>query len=141
MLTPAATLISPSNRGSPMPFDRTPKGLVPRKRTTKQVLDIVESKRIHFVDLQFMDVPGRIQHVTIPPSMLDEDTFNEGVAKLDGSSIKGFAEIFESDMLLLPDPSTFGVIPWGDERFPTARMICDVHWGFGKGRFLRDPRY
>ncbi len=124
-----------------MPFDRTAKGLVPRKRTPKQVMDDIEAKGVKFVDLQFMDVPGRTQHVTIPLAMLDEDIFDEGVAKLDGSSIKGFAEIYESDMLLVPDPSTYGLIPWGDERFPTARMICDIHWGFGKGRFSRDPRY
>jgi glutamine synthetase len=73
--------------------------------------------------------------------MLEVETFKEGVPKLDGSSIKGFAHIFESDMLLLPDPSTFGIIPWGDTRFPTARMICDVHWGYEKGRFSRDPRF
>ena len=94
-----------------------------------------------FVDLQFMDVPGRIQHVSITSNMLEEDIFKEGVAKLDGSSIKGFAEIYESDMLLMPDPSTYALIPWGDERFPTGRLICDIQWGFGKGRFSRDPRY
>ena len=123
-----------------MPFDKTPKGLIPRKRTAKQILDEVESKEIRFIDLQFTDVPGRSQHVTIPRNMLEEEIFKEGVPKLDGSSIKGFAEIFDSDMLLVPDPSTFGVIPWGDPRFPTARLICDVHWGYQKGRFSRDPR-
>jgi len=124
-----------------LPFDRTPKGLVPRKRTPKQVMTEIANKNIKFVDLQFMDVPGRTQHVTIPLAMMEEDIFSEGVAKLDGSSIKGFAEIYESDMILKPDPSTFAVIPWGDERFPTGRLICDVEWGFGKGRFSRDPRY
>jgi len=124
-----------------MPFDRTPKGLVPKKRTPKQVLSEIKEKNVKFVDLQFMDVPGRIQHVSITASMLEEDTFSEGVAKLDGSSIKGFAEIYESDMLLTPDPSTYAFIPWGDERFPTGRLICDIQWGFGKGRFSRDPRY
>ena len=124
-----------------MPFDKTPKGYVPRVRTPKQIVDTVASKGIRFIDLQFTDVPGRSQHVTIPNNMLDVDAFSDGIPKLDGSSIKGFAEIFDSDMLLLPDPSTFGIIPWGDERFPTARMICDVHWGYQKGRFSRDPRY
>ena len=124
-----------------MPFDRTPKGLVPRKRTPKQVLAEIKSKDVKFVDLQFMDVPGRTQHVSITSTMLEEDTFKEGVAKLDGSSIKGFAEIYESDMLLLPDPSSYALIPWGDARFPTGRLICDIQWGFGKGRFSRDPRY
>src|ERR1700693_2011997 len=122
-------------------FDRTLKGLVPRKRTPKQVLSEMKEKNVKFVDLQFMDVPGRTQHVSVTSTMLEEDTFKEGVAKLDGSSIKGFAEIYESDMLLMPDPSSYALIPWGDERFPTGRMICDIAWGFGKGRFSRDPRY
>jgi glutamine synthetase len=124
-----------------LPFDKTAKGYVPRVRTPKQIVDTVAAKAVRFIDLQFTDVPGRTQHVTIPNNMLDEDAFSGGVPKLDGSSIKGFAEIFDSDMLLVPDPSTFGIIPWGDERFPTARMICDVHWGYQKGRFSRDPRY
>ena len=93
------------------------------------------------MDLQFSDVPGRMQHVTIPAEMLNEKTFTEGVSKLDGSSIRGFTEIYESDMLLLPDPSTFGFVPWSDENLRTCRMICDVHWGFGKQRFSRDVRY
>jgi glutamine synthetase len=124
-----------------MPFDKSAKGPIPRKRSPKQIVDEVASKGIRFIDLQFTDVPGRSQHVTIPNNMLEVETFKEGVPKLDGSSIKGFAEIFDSDMLLLPDPSTFAIIPWGDERCPTARMICDVHWGYQKGRFSRDPRY
>lgn len=124
-----------------MPFDHTPKGLVQRRRTPKQVLADIKDRNIKFVDLQFMDVPGRTQHVSIPLNMIDEDMFKSGIAKLDGSSIKGFAEIYESDMLLTPDSDTWAVIPWGDERFPTGRLICDIHWGFGKGRFSRDPRH
>ena len=124
-----------------MPFDHTPKGLVPRKRTPKQVMAEIKEKNVKFVDLQFMDVPGRTQHVSIPLNMIDEDMFEVGIAKLDGSSIKGFAEIYESDMLLTPDADTWAVIPWGDERYPTGRLICDIQWGFGKGRFSRDPRY
>ena len=89
-----------------MPFDHTPKGLTPRKRTPKQVLAEIKEKNIKFVDLQFMDVPGRTQHVSIPLNMIDEDMFEVGIAKLDGSSIKGFAEIYESDMLLTPDSNT-----------------------------------
>ncbi|MBI3116138.1 MAG: type I glutamate--ammonia ligase [Thaumarchaeota archaeon] len=125
-----------------MPFDRTAKGsLVPRKRTARQVLDAISKEGVKFVDLQLTDVPGRLRHVTIPSSMVSEKAFSEGVAKLDGSSIKGFVEIFESDMVLLPDPSTLGVVPWGDPAYKVARLICDVEWGFGKGRFSRDPRY
>src|SRR2546422_1072147 len=94
---------------------------------------------IAFVDLHLTDVPGRLRHVTSPAEMISEKTFTDGVAKLDGSSIKGFTEIFESDMVLLPDPSTFGVIPW-EGTYKTARLIYDVMVGFGRGKFARDPR-
>src|ERR1700686_2642103 len=81
-----------SGSGS-MPFDKSAKGYVPRKRTAKEIIGTVASKGIRFIDLQFTDVPGRSHHVTIPNNMLEEDAFKEGVPKLDGSSIKGFAEI------------------------------------------------
>ena len=96
---------------------------------------------VKFVDLQLTDVPGRMRHVTLPVEMVSERMFKDGVAKLDGSSVKGFVEIFESDMLLVPDPSTFGIIPWGEEAYKTARFICDVMMGFGRGRFTKDPRF
>lgn len=106
-----------------------------------EVLDMVEKERVKFVDLQFTDVPGRLRHVSIPQEMMNERMFSEGVAKLDGSSVKGFVEIQESDMLLVPDASTYGVIPWIDESIRTARLICDVSAGYGAGRFSRDPRH
>ena len=112
-----------------------------RKFSANEVLDQISTNKVKFVDLQFSDVPGRMQHVTIPAEMIREKVFREGVPKLDGSSIKGFTEIYESDMLLLPDPSTFGILPWSDENLRACRMICDVYWGFGKQRFSRDVRY
>jgi glutamine synthetase len=125
-----------------MPFIRKSDGsLAERKLTVNEVLDQISKMRIRFVDLQFSDVPGRMQHVTIPAEMMSEQAFREGVPKLDGSSIKGFTEIYESDMLLMPDASTFGVIPWSDENLRACRMICDVYWGYGKQRFSRDVRY
>jgi glutamine synthetase len=125
-----------------MPFIRNSNGeLVKRKLTPKDVLNQISEKQIKFVDLQFSDVPGRMQHVTIPSGMLEEKTFTEGVSKLDGSSIRGFTDIHESDMLLVPDASTFGVIPWGEENLKCCRLISNVHWGFGKQRFSRDVRY
>ena len=125
-----------------MPFVRNAEGkLVKRRLTPKEVLDQISAKKMKFVDLQFSDVPGRMQHVTIPSEMLNEKTFTEGVPKLDGSSIRGFTEIHESDMLLVPDPTTFGIMPWSDENLKSCRMICNVHWGFGKRRFSRDVRY
>ncbi len=125
-----------------IPFVRKEDGsLAERKFSASEVLDLISKYKAKFVDLQFSDVPGRMQHVTIPAEMLSEKTFTEGVSKLDGSSIRGFTEIYESDMLLFPDPSTFGIVPWSDENLRTCRMICDVHWGFGKERFSRDVRY
>jgi len=123
-----------------LPYDITPRGtFVKRRRTSRQVLDEVKAKDVKFIDLQLTDVPGRMKHATIPSEMVSEEAFRGGVAKLDGSSVKGFMEIFESDMVLLPDPSTFGIIPW-EEKYRTGRLICDVVLGFGKGRFARDPR-
>jgi glutamine synthetase len=73
--------------------------------------------------------------------MLSKQSFEEGVAKLDGSSIKGFTEIQESDMVLRPDPSTFGILPWGDENLRSCRILCNVYSGHGMQRFSRDSRY
>jgi len=114
---------------------------VPRTFTPGEVLEMIQAQKVKFVDLQFTDVPGRLRHVSIPSEMIHEKIFTEGVAKLDGSSVRGFVEIHESDMLLVPDPSTFGIIPWSEESIKTARMICDVRAGYGAGRFGRDPRH
>lgn len=106
----------------------------------ERVLERVRKEGIRFIDLQFTDVPGRLQHTTIPISQVDEDIFNSGVPKLDGSSIRGFVEIHESDLVLKPDPSTFSVIPWSNSSTKTARLICDVYRGFEGGRLAWDPR-
>jgi glutamine synthetase len=113
---------------------------VPRKFTPLEVLTQIRKDRVKFVELQFTDVPGRLRHVTLPSEMVNEEMFEEGVAKLDGSSVRGFVEIQDSDMLLVPDPSTYGVIPWIEDSVKAARLICDVSLGFGAGRFSRDPR-
>jgi glutamine synthetase len=114
---------------------------VKRTFAPKEVLDMVEKERVKFVDLQFTDVPGRLRHVSVPAEMMEEGMFSDGVAKLDGSSVKGFVDISESDMLLVPDPSTYGVVPWVADELKTARLICDVRAGYGRGRFSRDPRH
>ncbi len=114
--------------------------LVARTFKPEEVLDSVVKQRIRFVDLQFTDVPGRLRHVTLPVEMMNEEMFTDGVAKLDGSSVKGFVDIHESDMMLVPDSSTYGVIPWTEADLKTARLICDVGNGDGRGKFSRDPR-
>src|SRR5205823_3505202 len=69
------------------------------------------------------------------------EEFKRGIGKLDGSSIKGFKEIHESDMVMNPDPSTFAVLPWYEGEHRTARFIVDVYEGGSHERFTRDSRY
>ena len=123
-----------------MPFVIENGKIKPLKRTAEEVMELIEKENVEFIDLQFTDLPGRLQHTTVPAYTLGEDAFTEGVPKLDGSSIRGYTEIHESDMLLKADPSTYSVIPWIQENMKTARMLCDVYWGFGLGRLLREPR-
>ena len=124
-----------------LPYSREGGKLKPRKYTQQAAILKMQEDNVRFVDLQFTDVPGRLQHVTVPVETLDEDAFRDGVPKLDGSSIRGFTDIHESDMILLPDPVTYGTLPWSVDALKTGRMICDVSWGFGMGRFFRDPRW
>ncbi|MDW8044186.1 MAG: type I glutamate--ammonia ligase [Nitrososphaerota archaeon] len=110
------------------------------KRTAQEVMDIIKREGVRFIDLQFTDLIGRFHHVTVPSSTFKIEVFRSGIPKLDGSAVKGFTEIYESDMVLLPDPTTFALIPWSSENLKVARFICDVYWGSDRGRFSRDPR-
>jgi L-glutamine synthetase (EC 6.3.1.2) len=106
-------------------------------KTPSEALEFLKKNNIKWVDLQFTDLPGRLQHITIPAGEFTEESFKTGFGKLDGSSIKGFTTIYESDMVLRPVASTMALIPWTPG---VARVITEVHWGGGKGRFERDPR-
>ncbi|WXG41063.1 MAG: type I glutamate--ammonia ligase [Candidatus Freyarchaeum deiterrae] len=105
----------------------------------RKILETIKEDQVRWIDLQFLDVPGFLQHITVPSHTLDEASFIDGIGKLDGSSIKGFKEIYESDMLLIPDSSTFAMIPWTQQK--TARMFTDLREAYGGPRFSRDPRY
>ena len=77
----------------------------------KTVADALElAKSVKMVDIRFTDLPGQWQHFTVPVRRLDADFFEEGIP-FDGSSIRGFQEIHESDMLLKPDPETAFIDP------------------------------
>ncbi len=102
-----------------------------------QLLALVKERGVKFIDLQFTDVGGAVKNVTIPNSEL-ESTLNHGIW-FDGSSIEGFARIAESDMYLVPDISTFAVLPWLSGEESTARLICNVFTPDGQP-FLGDPR-
>src|SRR2546430_13897969 len=79
--------------------------------TSKEVLKFAKEKGARIVDLRFIDLPGLWQHFSIPISELSEEVFEEGLG-FDGSSIRGFQTIDESDMLLLPDPGTAAMDPF-----------------------------
>ena len=76
-----------------------------------EVLRLVQDEGVEFVDYRFCDLPGLMQHVTVPAGQLTEDTFTDGHG-FDGSSIRGFQEIQESDMILVPDPTTAAIDPF-----------------------------
>src|ERR1700736_3178301 len=104
----------------------------------KEVLEFAKKKEALQLDLRFTDLPGLSQHVSYPMSQLDEDSFEEGFG-IDGSSIRGWAAINESDMLLIPDPSTAFMDPFFETR--TLVMSCDVIDPITRQHYERDPRW
>jgi glutamine synthetase len=104
------------------------------------VRDIVKRLRdeeIEFVDLKFLDLFGGLQHITFPAQTLDEDAFARGV-NFDGSSVRGFQAISESDLLLRPDANSLFRDPFFDE--PTLSLFCDILDPNGYKPYSRDPR-
>jgi glutamine synthetase len=104
--------------------------------TPKDVLKM--AKDVKMVDLRFTDMPGQWQHSTIPVRRLTEELFEEGMP-FDGSSIRGFQEIHESDMLLMPIAETAFIDPAYE--VPTLVVICDVYDIVTRQAYTRDPRY
>ena len=104
-----------------------------------EVFSKIQHENIKFIDLQFTSLTGRFHHTTISADTFTPEQMRDGLPKLDGSSIVGFTSIDDSDLILKPDPNTFAVIPWYTEN-KTARLLCDVYWGEGRGRLSRDPR-
>jgi glutamine synthetase len=104
----------------------------------KTVLEFVKKNGIKMLDLRFTDLPGLQHHVSYPIDQLTEAAFEDGFG-MDGSSIRGWAAIHESDMLLIPDPATHLLDPFTE--VPTLVMVCDVIDPVTKQRYDRDPRY
>jgi glutamine synthetase len=103
------------------------------------VLDEIEEEDVGFLRLQFTDILGTVKNVAVPADQA-EKAFTDGIY-FDGSSIEGFVRIQESDMRLIPDPSTFAVLPWRKrEDGASARMICDVYNTSTGEPFEGDPR-
>ncbi|GHD01033.1 type I glutamate--ammonia ligase [Zhihengliuella salsuginis] len=93
-------------------------------RQQEFVLRTIEERDVRFVRLWFTDVVGSLKSVALAPAEV-EGAFEEGLG-FDGSSIEGLSRIYESDMLLQPDPSTFQILPWRGQVEPTSRMFCDI---------------
>jgi glutamine synthetase len=104
----------------------------------RDIRNLIKDHKIEFIDLKFTDVPGMWQHMTMPVELFDEEMFLEGVG-FDGSSIRGFQRIEESDMLLRPDPATAFIEPFTDD--PTLSFICNVKDPVSLQLYSRDPRY
>jgi len=107
-------------------------------RTKKDVMKIVKERNVSFIQIWFTDILGILKGFAITPSEL-EGALTEGMG-FDGSSIEGFARIEESDMIAMPDPSTFEFLPWRPKERPVARMFCDILQPDGS-HYEGDPRY
>jgi len=104
----------------------------------EHILSLVKEHGVKIIDLKFIDVPGLWQHFSVPVSELSDSLFQDGVG-FDGSSIRGFQQIHESDMLLVPDPATAFIDPFTS--IPTLSFICNVKDPVTGEFFSRDPRY
>ena len=102
------------------------------------VLRTIEERGVKFVRLWFTDVSGTLKNVALAPAEV-EGAFAEGLG-VDGSSVEGLTRVYEADVLLHPDPTTFQVLPWRGQVDPTARMFCDITTPDGQAA-ATDPRY
>ena len=105
--------------------------------TVRDILKRIREEEIEFVDLKFVDLFGGLHHIAFPAAALDEGSFVRGV-NFDGSSVRGFQAISESDLLLKPDTSSAFVDPFFDE--PTLSLFCDILDPAGYKPYSRDPR-
>ncbi len=109
-----------------------------QERTPAEVIALAQEQNIEIVDFRFCDLPGLTQHFSVPLHQLTEEAFEEGYG-FDGSSIRGFQEIQESDMILVPDPNTAVVDPF--RQHATLNINCFVHDPVTGEPYSRDPRY
>lgn len=107
-----------------------------KKEAVQQVLERIKAQNIQFVDFRIVDLLGRQHHVTVPASEVDERTFEMGVA-FDGSSLTGYRSIEESDMVMVPDPTSAFVDPFVEA--PTLSLVCNIYTPEGEP-YTRDPR-
>jgi glutamine synthetase len=109
-----------------------------QERTAAEVVRLLTDESIEIVDIRFCDLPGLMQHFSVPAHELTEDSFVDGFG-FDGSSIRGFQEIQESDMLLMPDPSTAVIDPFREHK--TLNINSFVNDPVTGESYSRDPRF
>ncbi|MGB8227791.1 MAG: type I glutamate--ammonia ligase [Pseudonocardiaceae bacterium] len=102
-----------------------------------EVLQFIGDNKVEFVDVRFSDLLGTVQHFTVPTETFDDKVFTEG-RMFDGSSIRGFQQIHESDMLLMPDPTSAVMDPF--RQHPTLNLTFFVHDPLTGEPYTRDPR-
>jgi glutamine synthetase len=103
-----------------------------------KVMKMIEENDVKFIKLWFTDILGFLKSFSVPKEEI-EKAFAEGIG-FDGSSIEGFVRIDESDMVAIPDPTTFAILPWRPKEKGVARVFCDIVTPDGKP-FEGDPRY
>src|SRR3989338_672974 len=108
------------------------------KRTKEEILKLVKEHDVKFIRLWFTDVVGQVKSFSITNTEL-EGALENGMG-FDGSSITGYQDIEESDMIAMPDPDTFAILPWRPSEKAVARMICNV-LNPDKTPYEGDPRY
>ncbi len=110
----------------------------------KAALDKIASENVSFVDFWFVDIIGELHRMGMPSYALAEEDFENGLEKLDASSIVGFSEVNKSDMVMKPDPESFRILPpdYDNGKRRNARMFCDLYEGDTtvESRFNRDSR-
>jgi glutamine synthetase len=105
--------------------------------TPREVLAFLREREVRAVDFRFMDFPGQWKHFTIPAAALDETAFEDGIG-FDGSSLRGWMAVNESDMLLVPQPDTLFLDPFRQD--VTLAMLCTIQDPLTREDYTRDPR-
>ena len=100
------------------------------KMSAADVIRTVKEQNIRFIKLWFADILGQVKSFSLSDREL-ENALNEGMG-FDGSSVEGFARIYESDLIAKPDPSTFSVLPWSEDGIAVAKMFCDIQYPDGR---------
>ncbi len=108
------------------------------KRIKQDILKLIKEHDVKFIRLWFTDILGQVKSFAITDSAL-EGALENGMG-FDGSSITGYQDIEESDMIAIPDPDTFAILPWRPTEQAVARMICNI-FNPDKTPYVGDPRY